>query len=83
MKILLACIFHICVILPVSMGLLDQMYCGSDTPLDTPYFIPFHKTAQPALGCASQVQDDDKTEVHVVRLSKADREVFLHVSGKE
>jgi len=81
MKILLACIFHICVILPVSMGLLDQMYCGSDTPLDTPYFIPFHKTAQPALGCASQVQDDDKTEVHVVRLRKADREVFLHVSG--
>ena len=81
MKILLACIFHIWAIMHASMGLLDQKYCGSDTPLDTPYFIPFHKTAQPALGCVSQVQDEDKTEVHVVRLRKADREVFLHVAG--
>jgi len=84
MKISLACIFHIwatSVTMPVSMGLLDQKYCGSDEPLDTPYFIPFHKTAQTAVGCASRIQEDEKTEVHVVRLRRTDREVFLHVAG--
>jgi len=68
--------------MPLSMGLLDQMHCGSDTPLDTPYFIPFHKTAQPAVGCASQaVQEANKTEVHVIRLRRSDKEVYLHVAG--
>ena len=63
-------------------GLLDKQYCGSDEPLDTPYFIPFHKTARPAKGCASSLQGNIKTEVHVVRLRRADRDVFLHVTGK-
>jgi len=62
-------------------GLLDKQYCGSDEPLDTPYFIPFHKTARPAKGCASSLQGNIKTEVHVVRLRRADRDVFLHVTG--
>lgn len=81
MKILLGCIFHLLCSVSWCLARLEQKYCVSDTPLDTPYFIPFHKTAQPALGCTTNLANTHDTEVHVLRLRQADRDVVLHVSG--
>lgn len=60
----------------------DHKYCVSDSPLYTPYFIPFYKTVQPALGCVSRPSSRDKTEVHVVRLAQPAKDVFIYVTGK-
>ena len=64
--------------LPASPALLER-YCGSDTPLDTPYFLPFQKTVEAANGCASPITAAQKTEVHVLRVSRPAPEVSLHV----
>ena len=58
-------------------------YCGSDTPLSTPYFAPFHKKVEATWGCqAASPPGDEKSQVHVVRLIGVQEEVFLDVNGE-
>ena len=75
--------YHILLGLPwSSLALSAGLQCGSDTPLDTPYFSPFYKTLRPATGCSRAVGDSEDVEVHVVRLDQPAENVFLYVTGK-
>ena len=83
MKIFMIISYHILLGLPLySFGLSAGLYCGSDTPLDTPYFSPFYKTIREATGCSRAVTDSEDQEVHVVRLDQPAENVFLYVTGK-
>ena len=83
MKIFMIITYHILLGLPLySFGLSAGLYCGSDTPLDTPYFSPFYKTVREATGCSRAVTDSEDQEVHVVRLDQPAENVFLYVTGK-
>ena len=83
MKIFMIISYHILLGLPLySYGLSTGLYCGSDTPLDTPYFSPFYKTVREATGCSRAVNDSEDQEVHVVRLDQPAENVFLYVKGK-
>jgi hypothetical protein len=75
-------------ILPLLQGVLGEAPlppkdCHSDRPLDTPYFIPFNKTVKSARGCMSPKPVSQNTQVHVIRLEQAGRNVYLHVNGSE
>ena len=85
MKIFLIFSYHILLGLGQVLGfgvVEHHKYCVSDSPLDTPYFVPFYKTVRPALGCARALEDHEKTEVHVVRLNQPEDDVFLYVTGE-
>ena len=61
-------------------------YCGSDTPLDTPYFAPFQQTAVEAVGCAvaaTPLTAGSAYRAHVLRLEEAPDEVNLHIHGRK
>ena len=86
MKIFMIFSYHLLLGLPwVTVGQVgqqeDHKYCVSDHPLDTPYFTPFYKTVKPALGCSRSPTEQDKTEVHVVRLDQPENDVFIYVTG--
>ena len=82
MKIFLIFCYHILLGLGQGFETVEHAkYCVSDSPLDTPYFVPFYKTVRPALGCARAPEDHEKTEVHVVRLNQPEDDVFLYVTG--
>lgn len=55
--------------------------CGSDTPLDTPYFSPFYKRVRQATGCSRAATETEEQEVHVIRLDQPADNVFLYVTG--
>lgn len=82
MKIFLIFCYHILLGLGQGFETVEHAkYCVSDSPLDTPYFVPFYKTVRPALGCARAPENHEKTEVHVVRLNQPEDDVFLYVTG--
>ena len=83
MKIFLIFCYHILLGLGQGFETVEHAkYCVSDSPLDTPYFVPFYKTVRPALGCARAPENHEKTEVHVVRLNQPEDDVFLYVTGE-
>jgi hypothetical protein len=74
----------LCLLLGPAPALLAQAgpYCGSDTPLSTPYFAPFHKRPEAAVGCQAASPAGAARQVHVLRLTGRLPEVFLDVSGE-
>jgi hypothetical protein len=63
----------------------NHRYCGSDTPLDTPYFAPFQQTAVEAVGCQEWPPSPPAAPsyvTHVIRLEDPPPEVSLHIAGK-
>jgi hypothetical protein len=59
-----------------------ERYCGSDTPLDTPYFAPFQQTREEAVGCWAAPPAAD--HAHVLRVEDVPgEEVTVHILGKE
>jgi hypothetical protein len=59
-----------------------ERYCGSDTPLDTPYFAPFQQTREEAVGCWAAPPASD--HAHVLRVEDVPgEEVTVHILGKE
>ncbi len=75
-------------VLPLLLLLLSpetagaERYCGSDTPLDTPYFAPFQQTREEAVGCWAAPPASD--HAHVLRAEDVPgEEVTVHILGKE
>jgi hypothetical protein len=65
---------------PATAG--AERYCGSDTPLDTPYFAPFQQTREEAVGCWAAPPASD--HAHVLRAEDVPwEEVTVHILGKE
>ena len=48
-RLLAASVLLLLLLSPETAG--AERYCGSDTPLDTPYFAPFQQTREEAVGC--------------------------------
>jgi hypothetical protein len=71
----------------VAAGENNNRYCGSDTPLDTPYFAPFQQTVVEAVGCEALPPPPSPNHVfhvvNVIRLEDPPPEVSLHIIGKD